>query len=142
MVVRDAQRGRVGVQLLGDAQQHREAALHVGRPEPVQRVALDARHFVAAVGGHGVEVAAEQHAPVAPQLRAHDDVVRDAVDGERRRALTQARLDQVGERGLVVALRRHRDQRGGEREEILGGNLEDTAQGWVTSRRRGRAGCR
>ena len=36
----------------------------------------------------------------------------DAVDGERRRALAQARLDQVGELGLVVALRPHRDQRG------------------------------
>ena len=39
-----------------------------------------------AVGGHGVEMAAEHDAPVATELRAHDDVVADAVDGQRRRA--------------------------------------------------------
>ena len=62
------------MQLLGEAQQHREPALHVGRAETVQDVALDARHLVAADRGHGVEVTAEQDAPVAAELRAHDDV--------------------------------------------------------------------
>ena len=49
----------------------------------------------------------------------------NVIDGERRRGLTQACLDQIGQRRFMVALRRHRHQRGGELEEVLGGNLED-----------------
>ena len=93
-------------------------------PRPCSTSPSTTRHLVAAVRGHGVEVAAEQDAPVAAELRAHHDVVRHAVDGERRRALAQARLDQVGELGLVVALRRHRDQRGGEAEQVVGRRVD------------------
>ena len=74
-------------------------------PEPVEDVALDPRHFVARVGGHGVEVTAEDDPAVAAERRARDHVRADAIDGERRRARPEARLDEVGELGLVVALR-------------------------------------
>ena len=112
-------------------------------PRPRSTSPSTTRHLVATVRGHGVEVAAEQDAAVAPELGAHDDVVRHAVDGERRRALAQALLDEIGELGLVVALRRHRDQRGGELEQVGRVRREDPpTEGWLTSRRRGRAGCR
>ena len=72
---------RIGVQLLGEAQQDREPALHVGRTEPVQHVAVDARDRVA-VGGHGVEVAPEHDPAFTPELRARDHAGADDVDRE------------------------------------------------------------
>ena len=78
-----------------------------------------------AVGGHGVEVAAEHDPAVAPELRARDHVGADGLDRERRRARPQPLLDDLGQLGLVVALRRHRDERGGETEEIGGVEVDD-----------------
>ena len=76
----------IGVQLLGEAQQHREPALHVGGAETVQHVAVDRGDGVA-VGGHGVEVTAEHDPAVAPELRAGDhagaDASRSTGDGAR-----------------------------------------------------------
>ena len=89
----------------------------------MQHVAVDARDRVA-VGGHGVEVAAEHDPAVAPELRARDHVGADGVDRERRRACAAAAPRRLGQLGLVVALRRHRDERGGETEEIGGVVLE------------------
>ena len=66
-VVPERAQGRV--ERLGQAEQHREAALHVGGAEPVQHVAVAARHLVA-VGGHGVEVAAEHDPAVAAEVGA------------------------------------------------------------------------
>ena len=127
----------IGVQLLGEAQQHREAALHVGRAEAVQHVALDPRHLVARVGGHGVEVTTEQ------TRRSRPSCVRTtmlcsmrsmASDGAR---VAQARLDEVGELGLVVALRRHRHQRGGEPEQVGGVGVEHRRRRRRLASRRG-----
>ena len=72
---------RVGVQLLGEAEEHREAALHVGRTETVQHVAFDLRDLVA-VGRHGVEVPTEHDAAVPPELRACDHTGANGVDRE------------------------------------------------------------
>ena len=99
--------------------------LHVGRAEPVQHVTLDARHLVAGDRGHGVEVAAEHDAPVAPELRAHDDVVLDAVDGERRRRGSRRRASTRSASSASWWLSDGTaDQRGGELEQVLGVDLE------------------
>ena len=128
------------VQLLGEAEQHGEAALHVGGAQPVQDVAVDPRHLVA-VGRHGVEVATEHDPAVASELGARDDAGADRVDRERRRARPQPLLDDLRQLGFVVALRRHRDERGGEPEQVGRVVLEDTELS-VTWRSRGRGGCR
>jgi hypothetical protein len=83
----------------------------------VEQVAVAPRDRVA-VRGHGVEMPAEDDTPVATEVGAGDHVVADALDVETRGARTQTRLDHVGERALVVALRRDRHQLGGELEEI------------------------
>ncbi len=71
----------VGVQRLGQREQHRQAALHVGRAEPVQHVAIDPRRRVA-VRRHGVEMSTQDDAPIATELGARDHVVADHIDRE------------------------------------------------------------
>ncbi len=103
----------------------------------MHHVAVDARDVVA-VGGHGVEMTAEHDAPLATELGADDHVVGDAGDVEAGGARHEACLDQVGEMSLVVALRRHVDQGGCEREEVVGGRADHAfvahvAAPWVRS---------
>ena len=67
----------------GELEHDRQPTFHVGRAEPPQRVAVDARGGVV-VDGHGVGVTAEHH-PVRPaELRAGDQVVADARHFEMR----------------------------------------------------------
>ncbi len=108
------------MQRLGEAQEHGEAALHVGRAEAVQHAVLDPGHLVARIRGHGVEMAAEHHPLPPTELGAGDHVLPHPAERQRRRPGTQARLDQIGQLGLLVALRTHCDQRGGESEEVGG----------------------
>ena len=69
-------------------------------------------------------MATEHDPPVASEHRARDHGVADALDHERVGAPRQARLDQRGEIGVVMALRRHPDERGGEREQVGGVEVE------------------
>ncbi len=70
-----------GADLLGEAEEDGEPALHVGGPQPVEHVAVEPRHGVA-VGGHGVEVTAEHDPALASELRACDHGVPDARERE------------------------------------------------------------
>ena len=120
-----ARRRRVVVHPLGQPQEHCEAALHVGRTQAVEHVAVEPGHLVAGVGGDGVEMPTEHDAPRAPELGTDDHVGAHAVDGERGRPRAQPRFDEIGELRFVVALRPHRDECRGEPEQIGGVDLED-----------------
>src|SRR5207302_8572830 len=78
-----------------------------------------------AVGRHRVEVAAEDHSSVTPELRACDHAGADGFDRERGRACAQPFFDDLRELGFLVALRRHADERSREPEEIGRVELED-----------------
>ena len=110
----------IGVQLLGEAEQHREPALHVGRTETVQHVAVDASGPALPLAG------TVSRWPPSTTRRSRPSCVRAitlaptvsiASDGARDRSRSSTIF---GELGFVVALRRHRDQRGGEPEEVGG----------------------
>ena len=79
-----------GVQLLGEAQQHREAALHVGRAEAVQRCRRRPRGTSLPLAG------TVSRWPPSTTRRSRPSCVRttmlcaDAVDRERRRTLDAA----------------------------------------------------
>ena len=114
-----ARRRRIVVQPLGQAEQHRQAALHVGRAR-----ARGARRRRAGAPrcprwrGRCRDDRRARPRRARPSSVRTIDVGADPVEGQRRRPRPQPRLDQIGELGLVVALRPHRDQRGGEAEEI------------------------
>ena len=103
-----AGRRGVGVQGLGQAQQHREAALHVGGTEAVEHVAVDPRTSLPWLAGTVSRWPPSTTRRSRPSTGAGDHVGADPVDGEARGALAQPGLHQVGELGLVVALRAHR----------------------------------
>ena len=92
----------------GQVEHHGQAALHVGRPEPVQGVALDPRRRVV-VGRHGVEVAGhdEPHGPA--QVGPGDDVFADPIDPEVAHR-PEPGHHVIGQGLLLVAHRRDRHQ--------------------------------
>ena len=91
--------------------EHRgDAALHVGRTDPVHAITFDASSGIS-VRGHRVGVATQHEPPIAPQLGASNQIVTYSVDAEMS-LTTQVRLKQVDKFTLVVANRCNIDERG------------------------------
>ena len=115
--------GRARRRVRASSSMHGQAALHVGRAEPAQQVALDARR---ARCRWPARCRCGRPAPAAcgrPELGAGHQVVADPGDLEPRRAAASSCLEPVDERPLVVAHRRDVDELGGEREQVGHGAL-------------------
>ena len=104
--------------LLGQAEKDGDAALHVGRAETVEHVALDAGHGIV-VGRHRVEVPGHDDAPVPALVGPGHDVEPDPFDVESGDA-AQPGLDGAGQSLLLEADGRDGHQRRRERQEIVG----------------------
>ena len=94
----------------GQVEHHRQAALHVGRTDPPQHVAVggDTR----ASGDHCVQMAGQDHSLGSTQVGTGDDIVRDPVD---RQPLATLELgDDAGSQGLFVVAGR------GDLHQLLG----------------------
>ena len=112
---RGGERGR-------EPQRHRDAALHVAGAEPVEPFGVEAGGQVPG-GRDGVQMARDDHAPVAAQPGAGHHGVADPLDRQMRQGAQRA-LDGVGERGLLAALGRDVDQGAGERDDIGARRIE------------------
>src|SRR3954451_11475623 len=95
---------------------HGQTALHVGRAEAPQRVAVDAGAVIV-VHRHRVGVAREHDAHGPAEIRTRDQIVLVPVHREPRRG-PQLRLEVVGDRLLVMTERRDVDQLGRQVEQI------------------------
>ena len=69
------------------------------------------------VGGHCVEVTADQHALGATEFGARDNCVAEAADSQMRRC-AQGSFDEIGQYLLLVRLTRNIDQGSGQRHHV------------------------
>ena len=108
-------------ELAREVEHDRHATLHVGRPEPVEDLAVPPRSGVV-VGRHRVEVTAQHNPRTSTALRARDHVRGDALDGKRGRLCTQPAFDDTREHVFVSTHRGNAAEVFGECEQVSAGH--------------------
>ncbi len=101
----------------GQFEHDRQAAFHVGAPQPPKGVAVQPGCLVA-VGGHGVEMPGQHDSRAPPEIRSGRRRWRRCRSTRRADPAPQHRLHPIGEGRLVVAHGRDRHQLGGRPQQI------------------------